>query len=371
MRRRTSTRPLWVLVLVLVLGAWCSRPGDAFARSARSAAPAKGKQTDRRWIEHEVIPHERLDDIAARYGVSRKAIIRWNKRLRKKAWIYAGQTLKIHARRFPPPREKIAYEVQFGDTWQEIADKYDVRVSDLRAWNKKVPRRFKAGTRLTVYTNPMEALPPEEEGDAGTEPLPTFKVRAGGWSVGKPNRGRLVNGVQLPANDLYTIRDPDKAWGSSHAIEQLQKTIATWRRDTGFAGPLVIGAISRRGGGRFRPHRSHQSGRDVDIRLPKKAGASLRSNDPSDIDWRASWGLVKAFVDSGEVEYIFLDWYRQRRLYRAAKAAGATDEELRRAIQYPRARKTNHGLVRHAKGHVVHIHVRINCAPAASRCQSY
>jgi murein endopeptidase len=357
----TSRR--WVLAFLLALGVWSLDAATANAGRVEQAA-------QREWVKHKVVPKERLDDIGERYGVSRAEIIRWNKSLQKKAWIYAGQTLKIHARHVPPPRQKITYEVQFGDTWQKIADTHNVRVSDLRAWNPKVPRSFRAGAKLTVYTNPTHA--PAEgggEGEDGVEPLPVFKVKSGGWSVGKPNRGRLVNGVQLPDSDLYTVRDKDKAWGSSHTVLRLMEVIAVWRRDTKYDGQLVIGAISRRNGGRFRPHRSHQSGRDIDIRLPKKAGASAKSSDPADIDWRASWGLVKAFLDTNEIEYIFLDWNRQKRLYNAAKAAGASQELLDKAIQYPRPRKTNNGLVRHADGHVVHIHVRIQCAPASSRCE--
>jgi LysM repeat protein len=354
-----SAHGRWLLALLLAASGW--------PLLEASASAAVGEQ-ERTWVKHKVVPKERLEDIAERYGVTRAEIIRWNKPLQKKAWIYAGQTLKVFARRVPPPREKITYEVQFGDTWQKIADTHGVRVADLRAWNPKVPRAFRAGAKLTVYTNPTHA-PPEEEGEAAA-PLPVFKVKPGGWSVGKPNRGRLVNGVQLPESDLYTVRDPAKAWGSSHTVLKLQEVIATWRRDTGFEGPLVIGAISKQGGGRFRPHRSHQSGRDIDIRLPMKSGASSKSSDPGDIDWRATWKLIETFIATGEVQYIFLDWRRQKLLYNAAKAAGASQELLDKAIQYPRPRKTNNGIVRHADGHIVHIHVRIKCAPASSRCES-
>src|SRR5690606_36042406 len=155
--------------------------------------------------------------------------------------------------------------------------------------------------------------------------------------------------------DIYTVRDPDIAWGSSHAIEVLVNTIARFRQESGYSGALIVGAISKRGGGRFRPHRSHQSGRDVDIRLPKLPGAPKGSESPMHIDWAASWHLIQAFANSGEVEYIFLDYARQRRLYAAGRAAGATAAELQRVIQFPAAVKTNSGLVRHAKGHTMHI----------------
>ena len=373
---RAFLRLAWCLSLLLGLVAGIA-PAQARAGRSADAATPKPKSSegeDRRWIKHKVIPYERLDDIAERYGVSRAAIVRWNKSLQKKQWIYAGQTLRIHARRFPPPREKITYEVQFGDSWQEIADRFNVRQDDLRKWNKKVPRRFRAGAKLTVYTNPLEPEPvPGEEAEleGGESTLPTFSIRKGGLSVGKPNRGRLVNGVRLPDSDLYTIRDEDKAWGSSHTVEVLMTAIARFRQGAGYDGELVIGAISRQGGGRFRPHRSHQSGRDIDIRLPRKPGASRKDHSPSAIDWRMSWKLIESFVESGEVEYIFLDWSRQRLLYKAALASGASKEQLSKVLQYPRKPKTNNGLVRHAKGHTVHIHVRVACAKGNGRCVSY
>jgi murein endopeptidase len=375
---RTPIGPIAITAFVALL--WSAQALATTAPQPKEAADSVGAESEitssdkneRRWIKHKVIPHERLDEIAGRYGVSRGELVRWNKKkLGPKQWIFTGQVLKVYARKFPPPRERITYQVQFGDTWAGIATKFNVQASDLHAWNKKVPRQFKAGRKITVYTNPSDT-PPEEEAELEAEPpVETIQVRAGGLSVGRPNRGRLINGVRLPESDLYSIRDEDKAWGSSHTIEVIQRCLAGFRRATEFAGDVAIGAISKRGGGRFRPHSSHQSGRDVDIRLPKKPGASKKSSSSADIDWRMSWALIQSFIASGEVEYIFLDYNRQKQLYGAAKAAGATRAELAKAIQYPRARKSNNGVVRHAEGHLIHIHVRITCSQGNSRCQSY
>jgi murein endopeptidase len=244
-----------------------------------------------------------------------------------------------------------------------------VREDDLRAWNKKVPRAFKAGQKLVVWTNPRPTVT-SSISTTGPRPLPVFDVPRGGYSMGLPNRGRLVDGVQLPDTDDYDVRRPEEAWGSSHTILNIQTALASFRRDSGYDGKIIVGAISKKSGGRFRPHRSHQSGRDVDIRLPKKKGADLRSDDPDDIDWVASWKMIKAFIDTGQSEYIFLDYSRQRRLLNAAKAAGASAEELEKSIQYPRGRHANLGIVRHNEGHLIHIHVRIACPKDQSRCQS-
>jgi LysM repeat protein len=327
---------------------------------------------ERRWITHKVVPRETLDTIAMRYGVSRDSLVAWNKRkLGGKQWIYAGQELKVHARLLPPPREKITYVVLSGDTWTKIADRFGVPTGHLRDWNPKVPKKFKAGAKLKVYTDP-KAPPPAAAGGAGggKGALPEFHVRAGGYEVGRPNRGHLVNGVQLPASEMVRILDPDKVWGTTHTIQHLLEAIAAFRRDSGYDKPLTISSISLKKGGRFGPHSSHRTGRDVDVRLPRKAAAP-KGEAPSSIDWMHTWKLVEALVATGEVEYIFVSWSRQKYLYRAAQSDGATKAELEKLVQWPRKSSTNKGVVRHADGHTVHLHVRFKCTPGNSRCESY
>jgi murein endopeptidase len=283
---------------------------------------------------------------------------RWNKGYGKNGQLYAGRSLKVHARLVPPPREKILVNVNKGDTWGKIAARHGVREKDLRAWNKSVPTKFKAGTALVVYTNPTV----EDQAAVATPgALPQFNVPRGGYAIGAPNSGRLAGGVQLPDSEMYKLRRPENAYGTSHAVKVVLESIARYTRDAKPDMPLEIGDMSKLGGGRLRPHSSHRTGRDIDIRLPKVG---------DEIDWRAAWILVRSFIASGEVTYIFLDYSQQRQLHRAAKAAGATDKELEAAIQYPRGSRTNNGIVRHAKGHTVHIHVRVKCAEANDRCAS-
>jgi hypothetical protein len=203
----------------------------------------------------------------------------------------------------------------------------------------------------------------------GTPEFKIISVPKTALSVGAPARGRLKNGLQLPENDpLYTIRNPDHSWGSSHMIEELQRGIAAFRRATGFDRRILIEDMSQHGGGRFGPHKSHRSGRDVDIQLPVRAGLreDIVPDDMSLVDWDATWGMVKAFASSGQVRYIFLSRSRQVPLYRAALRAGATDEEITKYLQYPHGAQD--ALVRHSSGHVKHIHVRFICASYEAQC---
>ena len=86
------------------------------------------------------------------------------------------------------------------------------------------------------------------------------------------------------------------------------------------------------------------------------------------MDWEATWHLIRAFIESGEVRYVFLSRQRQISLYKAALSCGATPEELEPIIQYPRTEKV--GIVRHSPGHTGHIHVRFIAAASMSSAAS-
>lgn len=204
-----------------------------------------------------------------------------------------------------------------------------------------------------------------------TTPNPASRGKA--QSVGAPNKGKLARGVRLKSNNWYTVRTPEQAWGSSHALNELHHALVRFRRSSRYRRELVIQAISKKGGGRFPPHKSHQSGRDVDIRLcvSRKVKKNGVPRSVRDVDWDATWVLIRELIRSGQVEYIFLNYDRQRHLYRAARRAGAPKEDLARWIQYPtHSKRQRSGTVRHSNGHRSHIHVRFRCAKYERRCRS-
>jgi LysM repeat protein len=385
---RLHARLLPSLVIGLAL---CAGGGDVRAGQPTAGGGAQAKE--RTWIRHKVLPGERLQAIADRYGVHRKALIRWNKLDADGPRLRAGQSLKVRAEVLPPAREEIEYVVKSGDTWRKIASDHGVSESELRRWNFKVPRRFMAGTKLRVWiepepadpisdSGPVPALERLSDGEAATaeaaepspEQLPVKTISSRATSVGKPTRGRISRSVQLPENEaLYKRLRPDHAYGSSHSVSLLQTAIARWRRDSGYTRGLSIGALSKEGGGKLSPHKSHQSGRDVDIRLPLAKGVD-RGTKPeriSDVDWDATWALVKALLDTEEVVYIFLEHGRQKSLYRAARRAGASKEWLAKVLQYPGAKGSGRAIIRHAKGHTSHFHVRFTCGEKETRCETH
>lgn len=319
-----------------------------------------------RWVKHTLLPGESLDDVATRYGVDKRRLAKWNNLTVDKPALRSGKQLRVHAVNPPPQRERIEHVVKRGEDWDAVAKEYGVEADALRTWNRKLGTTLTSKEKVVLWREPP-ALAASSAGLATK--LATIRVPAGGVSIGKPSRGRLVRGVELPDRpDLYTRRKPEESWGSSHAITQLMAAIVRFRHDTGFRRSIVIGGISRARGGRFRPHKSHQSGRDIDIRMPLTAAAEGKKHvTANDIDWKATWQLMHAFIAAGETEYIFLDHSLQKRIYKAARESGVSKEQLAAWIQWP-LKKPKHQVVRHVKGHKVHFHVRVRCADHEKHC---
>jgi murein endopeptidase len=329
--------------------------GGAFAVALGLLAPAlEGGPPPEVTVRHHVRAHESLDRIAAEYGVTKAQLLAWNK-LAKGAEV--GRTLLVQPKVFPRPRQLRKVEVGEDDDWDSIASRYAVTVDDVRGWNARLGKRKrpprKATLALWLPSGVEHPLPPM------SQPLPEIDVRGGGVSVGRPNRGRLRNGVPLPHSEHYKVRVPYQGYGTSLTVRDVQRAIAGFRSETGFDDPIVIGALSRRTGRRLRPHKSHQSGRDVDVRLPAMPFTEGHTLESHEVDWHAAYALIDAFVRTGDVGVIFLERKFYRRLRRAAERLGADDERISHVL----------GHLRHAKGHTGHFHVRFRCAPDAMECK--
>jgi murein endopeptidase len=155
-------------------------------------------------------------------------------------------------------------------------------------------------------------------------------------------------------------------WGTAGTVAQVQDAAAQVARYHGGDRPVVVGALSRPGGGRLRGHRSHQSGRDVDLGLISSEGP-LRQFVPmhaGNLDVAASWTLLGALLERGEVIYVFLDYDLQALFYRYLEDEGVDEATLTRIFQYPAGRAARRGVIRHASGHRDHVHVRFRCRPS-------
>jgi murein endopeptidase len=137
-------------------------------------------------------------------------------------------------------------------------------------------------------------------------------------SLGVPWDGRLVRGVQLPAEgehfftwDPALKRSPNRPWrrwGSDRLLHMLLRVLDEYSAAHPETARVGVGDLSRPHGGVFdqrfggRGHASHQNGLDVDVYYPRLDGQELRAAKPSQIDRPLAQDLVTRFVHAGAVK---------------------------------------------------------------------
>lgn len=300
-------------------------------------------------LAHTVAPGETLSAIALRHAVSVREILALNPELDPDR-LRAGQQIAIDAQ-----RARVLYTIQPGDTLRRIAHDHGVSVEELTRWNPTLdPDCIRAGRQLTLY--PKE---PESRSE----------------SVGSPGRGELVNARRLPPGLGYAVREPARAWGTDETVRSLVAAFATARSAHPAAPRVWVHDLSLRGGGPIDDHRSHQSGRDVDIAYPQKQCPSqlcgFRRLMPSQLDASVAWTLLRYWLERDMLEAVFIDYRLQAPLYREARTRGASSAELARWFQYPRGRSQSLAVIRHFPKHADHMHVRFACAPNDLACKSF
>jgi hypothetical protein len=134
-------------------------------------------------------------------------------------------------------------------------------------------------------------------------------------SLGLPYHGRLIDGVQLPADSpLWTTWDPAldrvpdrtyRRYGSAKLVHLLLAVTQAFHEAHPDAARLVIGDLSRYGGGPLDQHVSHQNGLDVDVYYPRLDRRELAPTSVSQVDVPLSQDLLNRFV-AANAEFVFV-----------------------------------------------------------------
>ena len=261
-----------------------------------------------------------------------------------------------------PVSEGIRHRVAKGESLARIAERYGCSPGDLRRRN---------GLRGSTIHPGMELWIPR--GGVGRFEAPIVR----GQSVGRPNRGSLVDGKRFPAGKGYFVRRTARSWGTDHAIAYVLHAIEVTRRRHPKVHRLAIGDLSREHGGSLPGHRSHQSGRDVDLGLyyrarPPEVPREFAPGSARNLHLAATWTLLEALLATrdapGGVEYVFLDYELQRLLYEWALAHGAAKRDLDAVFQYPQGKEKGGTLIQHVPAHHDHLHVRFKCPVGDRGC---
>jgi penicillin-insensitive murein endopeptidase len=178
-------------------------------------------------------------------------------------------------------------------------------------------------------------------------------------SVGAASAGVLVNGVQMPQGEHWSVRDPGHAWGTQETVDALVHCIERVNQRYPGAPPLHIGHLSAKSGGHLSPHKSHQSGRDADIGYYYKSGIHpfIHATE-ANLDLPRTWALIKAAIKETTVEMILVDRSVQRLLADYAAQNGEDASFLDEVFQI--RGKNARAVIRHIKGHDNHIHFRFH-----------
>jgi hypothetical protein len=177
----------------------------------------------------------------------------------------------------------------------------------------------------------------------------------GSMSVGNPSAGLLVNGRNATANELYRPVAGGTAWATEETLAYLDAALGKVHGALADTPVLPLGDISAQSGGPISPHVSHQSGRDVDIGYFYRGEQRwYRRGNAQNLDLERNWAFVRALVTETDVDLIFIDHSIQVLLRDYAIASG----EDRAWVEGLFGGGGQRAIIRHARGHATHIHVR-------------
>ena len=105
-----------------------------------------------------------------------------------------------------------------------------------------------------------------------------------------------------------------------------------------------------------QPHRSHQSGLDADLGYYYLTGpAWFIPATAENLDVERTWTLVRALIEGGNVEYVFMDRTVQKVLAAYVQTLPHDRDRIDELFENEKNKQT---IIKHTHGHQTHFHVR-------------
>lgn len=247
------------------------------------------------------------------------------------------------------------YTVTRGETWNSLAKHLNVTVKNLKRWNQKTSRRsLKPGQKIIFYG-----------------------VERKTESIGRPNQGSLKNAVHLdPDGDglgrgFAVAQHRPNLWGTPELVSLVQRCGKNYRSYFSLKyPPIPIGDLSSREGGALKKHKSHQSGRDVDVGFMRKKPLSkgyFTDTTPPEMNMYAQWVVLKCFLDDPQIDKVFIEKSRVKAIQQYIKNIyKKRPKKLALYLSYFPGGKRK--AIYPDKIHKSHMHVRIKCARDDRKC---
>lgn len=289
-----------------------------------------------------------LSHVALRHDTTVAELLAINPGLRADR-VGAGRRIQVPV---PEGTMRIEHVVRSGETLARLAERHRVTVRDLVRWNPGIRRGFRAGRAVVIWSSVPASV---------------------SASVGAPNRGQLREAEPLPPHPGYYVRDPSRAFGTLETVLWMQDAVQEVLDRHPRSPRVRVHDVSLREGGFMNGHRSHQSGRDVDISLYQRRCADrlcpMRQMRPEDLDVERTFTLLEHWLKNERLEAVFLDYSLQAPLYEEGRRRGYSRAQLSRWFQYPHGPAYPLGVVRHYPRHRDHAHVRFVCPDTDDDCR--
>lgn len=252
---------------------------------------------------------------------------------------------------------KVTYTINRGGTLLNVANLYKLHHHEILELNPGVDPKVVLGPRTEVVVF-RDTLRPSE-------------------SIGLPHSGAVDGAIPMldgPGRKITAQRW--KTWATRDTVLSLDLVLRKWAEQYPGAPKVLVGNLSARAGGQLAPHKTHQSGRDVDLSYIAKASGqgalAWQQMSADNLDAELTWALLKLLDKYAEVEVVFIDREIQKLLLDHALKTG-TIRKNRLASWLQVAATEGPGdaapKVKHVSGHRDHLHVRFACPDGQKRCQ--
>lgn len=191
-------------------------------------------------------------------------------------------------------------------------------------------------------------------------------------SIGRPNNGRLKNGVPLLPRDGIRLNNQKRTYGTDETVALMNMAIDKMIEKYPDTCDMFIGDISTKHGGKLSPHISHQSGRDIDTSLYAKGNRFIyfENMNRNNLDLEKTWYFMETLMLTGRVQMILLDYELQKLFYEYLRPY-YSKRKLAYYMQYPRPKGERGGIIRHAPRHGNHLHIRFKCPEGDKYCEDW
>jgi len=190
------------------------------------------------------------------------------------------------------------------------------------------------------------------------------------------SKGSLVNASVVPlegAGFIKIMRPRDRGYATFDWVQVIERATKALHEEYADGEPLQIGDVAGRNGGQLAQHASHQNGLDGDVVYFRN---NHHQQDPEDasgfkeifvvdgktispnFDAKRNWRFINHLTDTNRLVRIFMDPVIKHELCDYSKKIGEYDAKGIEVLRH----------VRPYVNHRDHMHVRITCPAASTKC---